>query len=80
MPSSLFLYPSMISGHNALFSMFTLDGIISLYVSGRFFHVFSDYFWLIFPQIFWNWDIKVFADVRADYFTKSVVSLCVQLF
>ena len=59
MPSSLFLYLSMISGCNALFSMFTLDGIIRSYVSGRYFHVFSDYFWFMLPQIFWNWDITV---------------------
>ena len=77
---SLFLYLSMISGCNALFSMFVLNGIISSYVSSRYFHVFSDYFWFMFPQIFWNWDIKVFADVPADYIINSVVSLCVQLF
>ena len=32
--SLFFLYQSMISGHNALFSLFTLDGIIRSYVSG----------------------------------------------
>ena len=41
---SLFLYLSMISDGNALFSMLTLDGIIRSFVSGRYFHVFSDYF------------------------------------
>ena len=80
MPSSLFLHLSMISGRNALFSMFTPDEIIRLYVSGRYFSVISDCFWFIFPQIFWNWNIKVFADVPVDYFTNTVVSLCVQLF
>ena len=34
----------------------------------------------MFPQILWNWDIKVFADVPVVNFTNSVVSLCVQLF
>ena len=75
-----FWYLSIICGRNTLFSMFTLNGIIMSYMSGRYFHVFSDYFWFMFAHIFWNWDIKVFADVPADYFTNSVVSLCVQLF
>ena len=70
MPSSLFFYLSMISGRNTLFSMFTLNGIIRSYVSGKYFHVFRDCFWFMFPQIFWNWDIKVFADVPVDYFTN----------
>ena len=34
MPSPFFLYPSIISVHNALFSMFTLDGIIRSYLNG----------------------------------------------
>ena len=63
----------MISGRNALFSMFTLDGIIRSYVSGRYFHVFSDYFWFMVPQILLNGDIKVFLDVPADYFINSGV-------
>ena len=66
----------MISGCNALFLMFKLDGIMRSYVSGRYFHVFSDYFWFMFPQIFWNWDIEVLADVPVVNFTNSVVSLC----
>ena len=60
--------------------MFTFDGIIRSYVSSRYFHVFSDYFWFMLPIILWNWDIKVVADVPVINFTKSVVSLCVQLF
>ena len=79
MPSSLFLRQTMISGHNVLFSMFTPDGIIRSYVSGTSMF-FSDCFWFVFPQIFWNCNLKDFADVPADYFTNSVVWLCVQLF
>ena len=74
--SLLFLHPSMISGYIALFSMFTPDGIINSWL----FNVSRDCFWFIFPQFFGNWNIKLFADVSADYFTNSVASLCVQLF
>ena len=80
MPSSLFLYLSMISGRNTLFWMFTLDGIISSYVSGRYFHVFSDYFWFIFPTNFLELGYQSFCRCAADYIIYSVVSLCVQLF
>ena len=59
---------------------FVFDVRARLVIRERYFHVFSDCFWFMFPQIFWNWDIKVFADVPVDYFTNSVVSLCVQLF
>ena len=62
----------MISGRNALISVFTLDGIIRWYVSCQYFHVFSDSFWFMLPQIFWNWDIKVFADVPVDYIIEIV--------
>ena len=78
MPSSLFLHPSMISARNALFSIYTPDRVIKSYGSrtsmflviafGSFSHKFS------------GTGISVFADVPADYFTNSVVSLCVQLF
>ena len=79
MPSFLYLYLSMISGHITLFYMLTLVGTIRSYVSGWYFHVFSDCFWIMFPQIFWNWDINVFADVPADYIINSVVSFFLKL-
>ena len=30
-------------------------------------------------EVFWDWNIEVFADVPVDYCTNPVVHLCVQL-
>ena len=69
----------MISGRNALFLMITLDGIIRSYMSvTSLFSVIA--FGSCFQEFFWNWDIKVFADMPMDYstfvitFVKAAVS------
>ena len=61
MPSFLFctsvLYPDTM---NALFSMFTLDGIIrSNMCINSFFPIITFGSW-----VFWNWDIETFADLH----------------
>ena len=74
----LSLYISVITGLNALFSMFTRDGIIRSYVSGT--SMFSVIAFDSFSHKFSGTGISKFLQVcQHDYFANSVV-LCVQLF
>ena len=69
----------MISGRNALFSMFTPDGIIRSYVSST--SMFSVHVFGSSSHKFSGIGTsKFFADVPVVNFTNTVVSLCVQLF
>ena len=68
----------MISGHNALFSMFMLHGIIRSYMSGT--SMFSVIAFGSCSHKFSGTGISKFADVPADYIINSAVSSCVQLF
>ena len=74
-----FLCLSTLSGHNALFAMSTLDGIILSYVS-----IICSFsrigFGLCVPWLFSDWDVVMFTDVQVDYSTDAVMSFCVQLF
>uniref|UniRef100_A0A8C4N8D8 Sideroflexin-1 n=1 Tax=Eptatretus burgeri TaxID=7764 RepID=A0A8C4N8D8_EPTBU len=39
---------------------------MNMTITGCMMTFYSESFWFMFPQIFWNWDIKVFADMPAD--------------